>query len=408
LTVRLLVNSDLYPPIAFGGYERSCAAVVDGLKERHSVAVLTSDLRQREAPPQPWVRRELTYLGLGRHEVLRVPVAATRAATVTRRVRADARPDIVYLWNCLGTSQAAPFAALQAGVPVAYRLSELWYASSVYRGDRFVGHLLPGRRRLHRPWSWLVRAVNRHPALRLDPGRPVPAAISWSSDDLRAGVTLPTAVAPVLERTNHPGVTSPFATLERLPATPPTIVFAGRVTTAKGAEVAVRAVAALRRSHAVDARLVLAGPCAPPMSRQLGRLARALGVAGQVELAGALETPALARLLQSAGALVVPTVTHEAFGRVCVEAALARVPVVAARVGGIPEALRHEEHALLFEPGDAGACAAALGATLGNRDAAEARARRAFAHVQRFSVERFVAAEEAFLEEAVAVLGKAA
>ena len=138
------------------------------------------------------------------------------------------------------------------------------------------------------------------------------------------------------------------------------------------------------------------------------RLARELGVADQVELAGALEPAALARLLQRASALVVPTVTHEAFGRVCVEAALARVPVVASRLGGIPEALRDQEHALLFEPGDAGACAAALASMLADPAATDARVERAFAHVQRFSAERFVAAEESFLETAVELLPRAA
>lgn len=406
--MRVLVISDLYPPVAFGGYERSCAAVVEGLRERHEVAVLTSDLGRHDVPAQTGIRRELTYLGPARRHALRVPVAAAHAATATRRLLADERPDIVYVWNCLSTSQVAPFAALQAGVPVAYRLSELWFASSLYRRDRFVGHLLPGQSGLHRPWALLVRAVNRHPALRLDPSRPVPAAISWGSDDLRARVTLPPAVAPVLERINHPGVSGPFLGLERLPTGPPTIVYAGRVTTAKGAEVAVRALAGLRTSHGIDGRLVLAGPCEPAMARALRRLARALGVGDQVELVGALATPALARLLQRASVLVVPTVTHEVFGRVCVEAALARVPVVAARLGGIPEALRHEEHALLFEPGDAAACAAALAAALSDPAGADARAARAFEHVQRFSAEHFVAAEESFLEAAVDVLAKAA
>ena len=406
--MRVLVISDLYPPVAFGGYERSCAAMVEGLREHHEVMVLTSDLRRDGVAAQAGVRRELTYLGPERRRVLQVPAAAAQAATAMRRLLAEEQPDIVYVWNCLGTSQAAPFAAIQAGLPVAYRFSELWFASSLYRRDRFVGHLLPGQRGLHRPWSWLVRTVNRHPALRLDPGRPVPAAVSWSSDDLRTRVTLPPDVAPVLERVNPPGIGGPFLELAREPEERPLIVYAGRVTTAKGAEVAVLALAALRGSHAVDARLVLAGPCAPAMERALRRLARELGVADQVELAGALEPAALARLLQRASALVVPTVTHEAFGRVCVEAALARVPVVASRLGGIPEALRDQEHALLFEPGDAGACAAALASMLADPAATDARVERAFAHVQRFSAERFVAAEESFLETAVELLPRAA
>jgi len=216
--VRLLVITDLYPPIAFGGYERTCAELVDALRERHEVTVLTSDLRREAAPPLPWVRRELRHLGPDRREALHVPIAAARAAAVTRRMLADVRPDVVYVSNCLVASQAAPFVALQAGVPVVYRLSELWFASSLHRRDRFVGHLLPGQYGVHRPWSWLVRAVNRHPALRLDPTRPAPAAISWCSDDLRARVTLPPSVKPVLERTIPSGTAGPFASLLVVPS----------------------------------------------------------------------------------------------------------------------------------------------------------------------------------------------
>jgi glycogen(starch) synthase len=408
VTVRLLVISDLYPPIAYGGYERSCAALVDGLRNRHSVVVLTSDLRVAEAPAQPWVRRELPWLGPARREALRVPRAAVQAATVTRRTLRELRPDAVYVCNCLCVSQVTPLIALEAGLPVVHRLSELWFATSIYRSDRFVGHLAPGGRGLRRGWSGLVGAVNRHPLLRLDPTRPVPAAVSWCSDDLRARVTLPPAIDPVLEHTIHPGVARTFAALARRPSSTPTIVYAGRVTVAKGADVAVQAIAALRHRHGIPARLVLAGHCDRGMARRLTGLARGLGVGTAVELAGELDTEGLGRLLGRASALVVPTVTHEAFGRVCVEAALARVPVVAARIGGIPEALREGEHALLFPPGDADACATALAETFRDPAAARARAERAFHQAEQFSIERFVTAEEEFLEKAAVVLRRAA
>jgi glycosyltransferase involved in cell wall biosynthesis len=400
--VRVLVISDLYPPIAFGGYERTCADLVDGLRERHEVTVLTSDLRRREAPPEAWIRRELRYLGPARRELPRVPAAAVHAARVTRRLLREVRPDVVYVSNCLEVSQAAPAAAAETGVPTVYRLSELWFASTLYRGDRFVGHLFPGQRGPRRAWSWLVRCVNRHPALRLDPTRAAPAAISWCSHDLRACVTLPPNVEPVLERVIYCGTTAGFAALERRPAERPTVAYAGRVTRAKGAEVALRALAALRDNHAIDARLVMAGPCERATARRLRRLAAELDVVEGVELTGPLETDALGELLRRAHVAVVPTLAHEGFGRICIEAARARVPVVASRLGGIPEALHDRKHALLFPPGDAPACAGAVAATLRDPAAAEWRVRRAFDHVQQFSVERFVAASEALLEEAAA------
>jgi glycosyltransferase involved in cell wall biosynthesis len=406
--MRVLVITDLYPPIAYGGYERSCATVVEGLRDRHTVVVLTSDLRRAEAPKAPWIRRELPWLGPARRDAVRVPGAALKGAAVTRRVLAEVHPDAVYVCNCVCISQVAPLIALQSGVPVVHRLSELWFASSLYRGDRFVGHLVPQGHGLRRGWSTLVGAVNRHASLGLDPTWPVPAAVSWCSDDLRARVTLPPAIDPVLEHTIYPGVARTFVGLPRQPSAPPTIAYVGRVTAAKGAEVAVRALGRLQADHAIEARLVLAGHCEGDMAVRLRRLARKLGVGAAVELAGAVDSQGLGRLFARATAAVVPTVTHEAFGRVCLEAALARVPVVAARIGGIPEALRDGEHAVLFTPGDAGACTAALAATLRNPDAAAARAERAFRQAEHFSVERFVSGEEAFLEQAATVLGNAA
>lgn len=404
--MRLLVISDLYPPIAFGGYERSCAELVDGLRGRHEVTVLTSNLGRGAAPALRWVRRELPYLGPERREILRAPQAAAYAARIARQALRQLRPELVYVSSCLTVPQAAPWAVAESGVPIVYRLSELWFASALYRGDRFVGHLLPGQRGLRRAWSWLVRAVNHHPALRLDAAHSAPAAVSWCSDELRARVTLPASVRPVLERTIHDGTSAEFARLTRRPAAEPTIAYVGRVTTAKGAEVAVRALKALSSEHGVAAKLVLAGPYRPPMARRIERLAAELRVADSVELVGPLEMEPLGRLLQRAHAVVVPTVTHEAFGRVCVEAALARVPVVAARVGGIPEALHDGRHALLFPPEDAEACADALAATLEDPPSTEARVRRAFDHVQQFSVGRFVESSEAFLQESADVLGK--
>jgi glycosyltransferase involved in cell wall biosynthesis len=406
VNVRLLVITDLYPPIAFGGYERTCADLVDGLQERHGVTVLTSNLRRDAAPPLPWVRRELPYLGPERLELLRVPKAAAQAARITRRVLSQLRPDLVYVSNCLTVPQAAPWTVAESGVPIVYRLSELWFASALYRGDRFVGHLFPRQRGARRAWSWLVRAVNLHPALRLDPTRPAPAAVSWCSDELRARVTLPPTIKPVLERTIHSGTSTDFATLTRRPAAEPTIAYVGRVTTAKGAELAVRALEVLRSEHGIAARLVMAGTCRPAMARRLERLGAERRVAHSVQLVGALERGALGRLLERAHAVVVPTVTHEAFGRVCVEAALARVPVVAARVGGIPEALHDGRHALLFPPGDVRACADALAATLQDSVGTEVRVRRAFEHAQQFSVRRFVESSEAFLQESAELLGR--
>jgi glycosyltransferase involved in cell wall biosynthesis len=56
----------------------------------------------------------------------------------------------------------------------------------------------------------------------------------------------------------------------------------------------------------------------------------------------------------------VPSTEAEAFGLVAVEAMAASLPVVAARIGGLPEIVLHGQTGLLHAPGDAAALADAL------------------------------------------------
>ena len=84
-------------------------------------------------------------------------------------------------------------------------------------------------------------------------------------------------------------------------------------------------------------------------------------------------------MLQHSDVFVLPSVT-ESFGLAALEALACGVPVVAARVGGLPEVVRDGEDGLLCESGDVAAMAAAVARVLGDdalhaRMAASARAR---------------------------------
>ena len=396
--MRILVISDLFPPVAFGGYEAETAALVDGLRERHEVLVLTSD--RGDTPPVEGVRRELPYVGPRRREAFLAPSKASRAVKITRAALADFSPDLVYVANSVAIPQSAPLTAAAAGLPVAYRLSELFMASSLYAGDRYLRNLVPGQSAMRSAWAGAVRVHNRRVGLR--PSAPHRAAVSWGSDALRERVTLPASVEPVLERTIYPASKheAAFGSIERRPASQPTVLYLGRVTTAKGIEIAYRALAEIRREHGIDARLVQVGAAKPEMASALRRLAAELDLTEAIDDRGQLDTDELASVLAEAGVLVLPTVEWEAFGLVIVEAGLARVPVVAARIGGVPEVVTDGEHALLFEPGDVSGCAAALAAVFRDPEAAAGRARRAHERMLGFSVARYRDESERFLTDA--------
>ena len=83
-----------------------------------------------------------------------------------------------------------------------------------------------------------------------------------------------------------------------------------------------------------------------------------------------LSQPEVARALDGATALVLPS-RSEGMGRVVVEAFCRARPVVATRVGGIPDLVDDARNGLLVEPGDTAALADAIVRILSDRELAE-------------------------------------
>jgi glycosyltransferase involved in cell wall biosynthesis len=110
-----------------------------------------------------------------------------------------------------------------------------------------------------------------------------------------------------------------------------------------------------------EARLVIAG------SGELARahsLAVELGIAASVDFPGWVGPDEKARLLAKASALVLPS-HFEALPMAVLEGMAAGLPIVATRVGAIPEAVGPEA-GLLVPPEDVDALAAALAVALGD------------------------------------------
>ena len=127
------------------------------------------------------------------------------------------------------------------------------------------------------------------------------------------------------------------------------------------------------------------------------------GLPEQTTWTNRLETAEVAVALDASTALVLPS-RSEGMGRVVVEALCRSRPVVATRVGGIPDLVRDGENGLLVSPGDTRELADALVRILTDRDLAERLAARA-----RESVEPWLATPEEYaarLREAVLRLSR--
>jgi glycosyltransferase involved in cell wall biosynthesis len=84
---------------------------------------------------------------------------------------------------------------------------------------------------------------------------------------------------------------------------------------------------------------------------QGGKLQELAGDSKQIEILKARPHPEALRIIANAGVFVLASRTEGA-GRVLVEAMAAGKPVIASRVGGIPEYVKDGVNGLLFEAGD--------------------------------------------------------
>lgn len=121
----------------------------------------------------------------------------------------------------------------------------------------------------------------------------------------------------------------------------------------KGVDVLLEAMAMARID---DGRLDIAG--SGPEEPDLRRLAQELGIASQTRFLGMRDD--VPELLRTSHVFVHPAVWQEALGNTVLEGMATGRPVIASRVGGIPELMEDGEEGLLIEPGDVEGLAAAL------------------------------------------------
>lgn len=166
---------------------------------------------------------------------------------------------------------------------------------------------------------------------------------------------IPSGFAPDLFAAPRP---DPFPELAR-----PRIAYVGRLAAQKGVTTLLDAFARLPES--TGARLLVVGD--GPLRPELEQRAEPLG--DRVRFTGFLPHDRIPAVLQHADVLMLPSV-YEELGSVLVEAMAAGLPIVASRVGGIPDLVRDDENGLLAPPGDAAAFAAAVTRVLSEPDTA--------------------------------------
>ena len=194
----------------------------------------------------------------------------------------------------------------------------------------------------------------------------------WSSRVIAVSDALARVYRELDPVTVHNGIDLGGFTHERIPAQPPTVVAVCVLRRGKGMEVLLEAARAV-----VRATFLIIGD--GPMRAEWTALAERHGVGDRVQWAGHCRD--VGARLAGCDLFVHPSF-DDAFPTVLLEAMAAGLPVVASRVGGIPEIVEDGVTGRLVPPGDAGRLAAAINEVLAHPgsmgEAGRARARREF------------------------------
>ncbi|MBW3654260.1 MAG: glycosyltransferase [Actinobacteria bacterium] len=307
------------------------------------------------APPRP-----RTYGTWGRW-------AAAPLAVALRALRRRFAFDLVHAHNAVPAGEAVRRAGLRAP-----------FAVSVHGGDVF--HTLPASR----AGAEAVRAAL---------GRARLVIANSGGIEERCRVLGARATRVVRLGTDLPAQRAqPYAA--------PTVVTTGHLVARKRHADVLRAVALLRERHRALRYLVIGDG---PERERLRALARELGVAGRLELAGQLPGDEALQRTRRATVFAMPS-ADEAFGVAYVEAMAGWLPAIAAQgEPGPHEIVAHGGGMMLVPPGDPAALAATLGDLLDDAAKLRAAGEQARATVERaFSWAACGAATVAAYEAAVA------
>jgi ubiquinone/menaquinone biosynthesis C-methylase UbiE len=140
------------------------------------------------------------------------------------------------------------------------------------------------------------------------------------------------------------------------------ILACGRLTQDKGFDILLKALASQKNK---DYRLTLVG--SGPYQSSLDKICVNLKLTNKVKMVARVNPEQMSQFYERADLVVVPSLFPEPFGRVALEALSYSKPVIASRIGGLPEIVKDKLTGMLIEPGDTHALAQALTKLLADR-----------------------------------------
>lgn len=377
--MKILHVNSLYHPIAVGGAERSLQGLAEAqLARNHSIIVVAlipgeSHLGEVNGVKVYYVGLRNLYWPFGNYHASPVRKAIWHALDSFNPMMSGAfdgiltaeKPEVVHTHNLTGFSASVWRAASRQNRPIVHTVHDyslLCPKSTMFSNGKNCprqhwtcrAYSIPRMTLSHRLDA--VTAISqfildRHTAAAVFASVPIKRVIHNFQPDVMAGDPPPKKAGKAF-----------------------TFGFIGQLAPAKGLELLLSAFSELPDA---SLELVIAGKGEPGYEKRLRTLAegknvRFIGVARPEDFYPSID------------ALVVPSLWHEPFGRVIVEAYSYGVPVLASERGGIPEIVDHLRTGILFDPDNPATLLLALQQVSTDRSFAANLARNALSKAKEF------------------------
>lgn len=414
--MRILFLTNFYQIHGAGGEEQSCQQVVEGLKQRgHTTLVLTSMQDTNNVPVEEDGISRALYLEVDatpwRHSITFFTQRKAREQHnlhCFERVIAQFEPDVIYIWGMWNLHRSLPvFAEARYPDKVAYRFASYW--PTLPSAHEFYWNA-PGR-----TWySQIPKRILRHVALTMldHEVQSYPLTfkhamcVSAASRNVLVEAGMPVSTARIiytgLELEKYLNGEQHQRVLDDNSLN---LLYAGRLTSTKGIDTAIDAMAKLVFDQGrPNIKLSLAGSGSADYENHLRDRVIQAGLSDYVSFLGWVSPDEMPALLRKFDVLLMPSIWQEPFARVLLEGMVSSLVVVATPTGGTPEIVIDGENGLLFTPGNPDDLAQKIGKLV---DDSELRRKLAKAGkqtiIERFTVTRMMDDIESFLHDVACV-----
>lgn len=382
--MKVLLVCHRYPPLGVAGVERLSAQTAEALSARgHEVTVLT---RRESASPtlalERWTHANVPIVSIvgGGFQFERFPVHEPALERIFERMLTELAPDVVLATHLLQHSPGYVAVAHRWRIPVVLELHDFFALCPRAHLQRTSGELCDGPEggracaehcfgdQRDAQLRWALRSQSFAEAVRRADAVLAPSRYVADSFAPRRGGGSPIQVIE--------NAVTPFGPVLRTdpdPAAPLRFASIGVTVDHKGFEVVVEGL----RLAGIPARYTIFGVPLQPGARRL-RQAAEKAPHLELELFGEFSPSHLPALLADADVLAVPSQVPETYSIVMREGFACGLPVIASRIGALPDGIRPGDNGWLFAPGDA----VELAVLLQELDGDRRRLRRAAAGIR--------------------------